>query len=186
MCWLWLLLVRGGTCDCEWLYILLFLLLLLSFFLFSGLIWFLREVIVKNRMGIQVKELISVRQEMTMPIGPKNKGTKPVLMTHHSFIKSPKKKARGNYWLLYGLGIYQFPPPTENWICSPGTLFLESSPVQKKNTNLFLFHKIIIYTLILTWEMYSYLGDFRCIRVSYNSEIYYILKIVKYFRCWRT
>ena len=92
MCWLWLLLVRGGTCDCEWLYILLFLLLLLSFFLFSGLIWFLRKVIGKNRMRIQVKELISVRQEMTMPIGPKNKGTKPVPMTHHSFIKSPKKK----------------------------------------------------------------------------------------------
>ena len=42
----------------EWLYILLFLLLLLSFFLFSGLIWFLRKVIGKNRMRIQVKELI--------------------------------------------------------------------------------------------------------------------------------
>lgn len=132
MCWLWLLLVRGGTCDCEWLYILLFLLLLLSFFLFSGLIWFFRKVTGKNRMRIQVKELISVRQEMTMPIGPKNKGTKPVPMTHHSFIKSPKKKSKRKLSTIVWIGDISIPTPHRKLNMFSKDLFSRMFPRPKK------------------------------------------------------
>lgn len=60
-------------------------------------------------MGIQVKELISVRQEMTMPIGPNNKRTKLVLMTHHSF---KKQEETVDYCMDWGYMKLSIPPPT--------------------------------------------------------------------------